>query len=322
MSIADPERQRQNMVELSIVIPVYNAEGCLPVLHQRLTDVLRRLTATYEIVLVDDRSTDQSWPVIVQLAKQDSRVRAYRLSRNFGQHAAITAGLRQSGGSWAVVMDCDLQDPPEDIPRLYAKALEGFDVVLARRSQRRDSLFRRLTARFYFALLGLFNQTPLEHEYGSFSIISRKVINACLAMQDRARHYLFLLRWLGFTVGSIDYEQAERFTGRSGYTLTRLIHHAFDGIFFQTTVFLRWIVYLGFAIAASAFILAAYLVFHALTRDMPPGWTSLAVLILFIGGLITISVGVAGLYIGKIFDEVRQRPLFVISEQIVDGIEQ
>lgn len=310
------------MMELSVVIPVYNAEACLPVLHRRLTEAIRKVTASYEIVLVDDRSTDQSWSALVQLAKQDTRVRAYRLSRNFGQHAAITAGMELCEGSWAVVMDCDLQDPPEDIPRLYARALEGFDVVLARRKQRPDSLFRRLTARLYFGLLGLFNQTPVDRQHGSFSIVSRKVIDAYLRMGDRARHYLFLIRWLGFATVSIDYEPAERFAGRSGYTLGRLLHHAFDGIFFQTTLFLRWIVYLGFAIASGGFILAGYLIFHALTRTLPPGWTSLAVLILVVGGLITISVGVAGLYIGKIFDEVRRRPLFIISEQIVDGIER
>jgi dolichol-phosphate mannosyltransferase len=321
MAAPDPA-PRASMVELSVVIPVYNAEACLPILHQRLSDVLRKLTASYEIVLVDDRSTDQSWPALVQLAKQDVRVRAYRLSRNFGQHAAITAGMAQCAGARTIVMDCDLQDPPEDIPRLYAKALEGFDVVLARRTLRRHSRFRRLTARLYFGLLGLFNQTPLDRQHGSFSIISRKVIDAYLRLGDHSRHYLFLIRWLGFTTASVDYEVAERFAGHSAYTLGRLLRHASDGIFFQTTAFLRWIVYLGFVIAAGGFALAGYLVFHALTRRMPPGWTSLAVLILIVGGLITISVGVAGLYIGKIFDEVRRRPVFVISEQIVDGIEQ
>lgn len=308
--------------ELSVVIPVYNAEACLLALHGRLTDTLRTLAVNYEIVLVDDRSTDHSWAALVQLAKQDLHVRVYRLSRNFGQHAAITAGMHHCSGAWAVVMDCDLQDPPEDIPRLYAKALEGFEVVLARRTQRPHSFFRRLAAGLYFTLLNLFNKTTVDPRHGTFSVISRKVINAYLRMGDRARHYLFLLRWLGFTTASVDYEPAERFAGDSGYTLGRLLQHAFDGIFFQTTAFLRWIVYLGFTIAAGGVVLAGYLVVHALTHDLPSGWTSLAVLILLVGGLITVSVGVAGLYVGKIFDEVRGRPLFVVSEQVVDGIER
>jgi dolichol-phosphate mannosyltransferase len=312
MSMAAPE--------LSVVVPVYNAEDCLRELHARLTGMLRRLVGTYEIILVDDGSVDGSWAAALEIAKSDHAVRAYRLSRNFGQHAAITAGLQQARGERAVLMDCDLEDPPEEIPRLYAKALEGWDIVLARRKARHHSLPRRFAARAYFTVLGIFNRTRFQHEYGTFSVITRKVITAYLEMKESARHYLLLLYWLGFPTASVDYEQGTRFAGRSAYGIRRLLRHALDGIFFQTTVLLRWIVYLGFAVALCGFSLAAFLIQQYMVRSALPGWTSLAVLILIVGGVIIMSVGVTGLYIGRIFDEVRGRPLYVVSESVVDGV--
>jgi polyisoprenyl-phosphate glycosyltransferase len=310
------------MVELSIVIPVYNAEGCLLALHERLTRVLSGLTTAYEIVLVDDGSLDGSWEVLVQLTKQDHRVKAFRFSRNFGQHAAITAGLAHCIGQWAILMDCDLQDPPEDVPRLYAKALEGYDIVLARRLERRHSLLRKMAARIYFGWLGFFNRTKFDYTFGSFSIISRQVVDAFLTVNDRARQYLLILYWLGFRVGTIEYSHAARLAGKSSYSIQALLRHAVDGMVFQTTILLRWIIYLGFLLSLGGFLLAALLIYSWFARSAFPGWTSLAVLSLLIGGFVTISIGVVGLYIGRIFDEVRQRPLYVISRRIVDGSEQ
>ena len=310
------------MTELSVVIPVYNAEGCLAELQARLTRTLREMKLRYEIILVDDRSHDASWSVIRDLAKQEPAIKALRLSRNFGQQAAITAGLELSDSNWVVVMDCDLQDPPEDIPRLYAKALEGFDLVLARRGKRQHSFFRRIAAQTYFRMLGLFNQTSFDHDYGAFSIVSRKVVRAFLTVKDTARHYLLLLYWLGFAAGSIEYEHGDRFSGRSAYSISRLITHAFEGLFFQTTIFLKWIIYMGFGVAGGGFVFAAYLVTQYFVHGLLPGWTSLAVLILVVGGFTITSIGVAGLYIGKIFEQVKGRPLFVVSEKIVDGDEQ
>ena len=305
------------MTELSVVIPVYNAETCLGALQARLTRTLRAMKLRYEIIFVDDRSTDGSWSVIREVAKEDPAVKALRLSRNFGQHAAITAGLGQSEGNWVVVMDCDLQDPPEDIPRLYAKALEGFDLVLARRKQRQHSFFRRIAAKTFFRMLGFFNRMSFDHEYGAFSIVSRKVVEAFLTVNDTARHYLLLLYWLGFAAGSIEYEHGDRFAGKSAYSLSRLVTHAFEGFFFQTTILLRWIIYIGFTLATLGFIFASYLIVQYFVHSFLPGWTSLAVLILVVGGFTITSVGVAGLYIGKIFEQVKGRPLFVVSEKIV-----
>lgn len=306
-------------VELSVVVPVYGCSDCLRALHERVTTAVQGITDSYEIVLVDDCDNRGSWEVSAELARQDSRVKAYRLSRNFGQHAAITAGLAQCSGKWAVVMDCDLQDPPENIPLLYRKAIEGYDVVLARRKEKRHSLLRRMASRLYFKLMNVFNRTPLDGEFGSFSIISRKVIDTFLQFQDCERHYLFILQWIGFRSASIEYEHAARHSGSSSYDLSRLITHALDGMFFQTTILLRWIVYLGFWISSAGFLLAAYFVYMYLAHSVVPGFTSLVVLILVIGGFIIMSTGITGLYIGKVFNQVKGRPLYVIDKAIVNG---
>jgi polyisoprenyl-phosphate glycosyltransferase len=301
------------VVDLSIVVPVYNCEGCLRALHERLTATLDRLDVTYELVLVDDRSGDSSWIVLEELAARDERVLALRLSRNFGQHAAITAGLEASSGRWSVVMDCDLQDPPELVPALYERALEGHDVVLARRLRPNQNAFRRLGARLYFRLLNLFLDTQIDGEYGTFSILSEKVRHAFLEVKDKDRHYLHIVFWLGFDHGTFEYEPADRLAGRSSYTWGKLVGHALDGVFFQTTTLLRWIVYLGFATAAGGVLLAIAFIVLALVANPPPGWTSLAVLILLVGGFIIVSTGVTGLYIGRIFRQVKDRPLYIID---------
>jgi dolichol-phosphate mannosyltransferase len=301
-------------VELSIVVPVYRCRNCLAALHDRLTTTLRGLAVAYEMVFIDDASPDDAWSALVDLAARDPAVKAYRFSRNFGQHAAITAGLEQCNGAWAVVMDCDLQEPPEEIPRLYRTAQSGFDVVFARRKQKKHSFFRRLAARAYFWAINFFNKTHLDGEYGTFSIISRKVIDAFRQVRDRDRHYLLVLHWLGFRSTYIEYVHAERLAGESSYTLRSLLKLALDGIFFQTTSLLRWIVYLGFWISVAGVVLAAYFVYLYFAYSVYPGWTSLIVLILLIGGFIIISTGIAGLYIGKIFDQVKGRPLYIIAE--------
>ncbi len=303
-------------VELSVVVPVYSCEASLRELHRRLTESLRWTEGSYELVFIEDRGPDGSWGVLRELASEDAHLRAFRLSRNFGQHAAITAGLSLARGRWTVVMDCDLQDPPEEVQRLYTKAAEGYDIVLARRTQKRSSFFRRLASKVYFALLNTFAGTSIDPGHGSFSIISRKVVDSFLTFKDRDRHYLFVLYWLGFEQASIEYEHAERASGKSAYTLRRLLSHALGGMFFQTTILLRWVIYLGFFLAALGLGAAAYFVVARISGTAYPGWTSLVVLLLVIGGLITISTGVTGLYIGRVFNEARERPLFVIDEEI------
>lgn len=301
------------MTELSVVVPVYGCRDCVKELHERIVKAVEPVTSSFEVIFVDDRSPDRSWPVLEGLAGADGRVKALRLSRNFGQHAAITAGLAAGTGEWTVVMDCDLQDPPEAIPSLYARAKEGFDLVLARRRQRSHSPFRLALARVYFKLLNTFMGTDIDGSYGTFSILNRKVVDAYLSLGDRDRHYLFVLYWLGFEHGTIEVEHKDRAAGRSSYTLGRLLRHAVSGVFFQTTTLLLYIVYLGFVVAGLGVLWAIYLIYLYAVVHQPTGYTSLAVLILVIGGFIIISTGVTGLYIGRVFQQVKGRPLYVVD---------
>ncbi len=304
------------MIELSVVIPVYNCSGCLEELHARLTAALRAVTEDYEIVLVDDRSTDGAWEVLRRLARSDGRLRIVRLSRNFGQHAAITAGLARCTGAWTVVMDCDLQEPPEEIPRLYAKAQEGYEIVRAVREGRKHTAFRRVSASLYRRML---SEREGEIEFSTLSIISRKVVDTFLLLRDRDREYQLVLDWLGFSQASISFTHAERAgDSPSTYGLRQLIGVALDGMFFRTTVLLRWIVFAGFGIAGLGAVMALYAVYSRTVEDTPPGYTSIVVLLLLLSGFIILALGIVGLYIGRIFDQVKGRPLFVVDEQI-DG---
>jgi dolichol-phosphate mannosyltransferase len=304
------------VTEISVVIPVYNCAGCLHALHARLTASLVQITPDYEIVLVDDRSRDGAWEILAELARADPHLKVVRLSRNFGQHAAITAGLTRARGAWTVVMDCDLQEPPEEIPQLYAKAHEGYDIVRAVREGRRHSAFRRMSATLYRRML---SEREGEIEFSTLSIISRKVVDAFLELRDRDREYQLVLDWLGFSQATISFAHAEREgDSPSAYGLRQLAKVALDGMFFRTTVLLRWIVFLGFVVAAAGGLLGVYAVYARYVEDSPPGYTSIVVLLVLLSGFIIISLGVVGLYVGRIFDQVKGRPLFVVDEQI-DG---
>jgi glycosyltransferase involved in cell wall biosynthesis len=310
------------MTELSVVIPVYGCEDCLSRLQERLRSTLDGITADWEVVYIDDRSPDDAWEKLKRLAQEDPRVRAYRLSRNFGQHAAITAGLAESRGDRVVVMDCDLQDPPENIPRLYAKALEGYEVVFSRRKRRRGSWARRTGGSAYYRLRNLLVDADMYTNYTNLSMISRKVVQAFLTLRDNDRQYLLILHWLGFRHTAIDVEQEERHAGRSAYSWRALVKVAVDGMFFQSTVLLRWIVFAGFFLAALGVALAAYaMIVLAFGRPLP-AWTGVPVLVLVLTGFIIISTGVMALYVGKIFDQVKGRPLYVIDVKAVDGTER
>jgi glycosyltransferase involved in cell wall biosynthesis len=301
--------------EISVVVPVYNCAGCLESLYGRLVASLDDIAGGFELILVDDRSPDGSWPILTELARRDERVRAARLSRNFGQHAAITAGFALARGRWVAVLDCDLQDPPEEVPRLYARAQEGYDIVFGRRRRPQAPLPRRLLSRLYFRMIRAFTGAEIDADYGTLSIVSREVRNEFLRITDRNRHYLFILHWLGFERSTIDYTVAERAAGTSAYTWRGLLRHAVQGIFFQTTALLRWVVYGGFGVALAGALSGVYLVASRVTGKAYPGWTSLMVMLLVIGGLVILTVGVIGLYVGEIFHEVRGRPLFVIDEE-------
>jgi dolichol-phosphate mannosyltransferase len=320
MTTVNGQRVGLGSVEISVVVPVYGCRDCLNALYERLCASLESLTSDFELVFVDDRSPDHAWDRLRELSADDARIRALRLSRNFGQHAAITAGLAAARGRWVVVMDCDLQDPPEEIPRIYAKALEGYDVVLTRREERVQSLPRRIAASAYFRVHNMLARGNLHTNYANLSILSRSVVDSFLALRDQDRQYLLILHWLGYRRAEIDIRQTDRFAGRSAYTFRQLAKVAVDGLFFQSTVLLRGIIYVGFCLAILGVALAGYAVLSLLTGHHLPNWTALPMLGLFLAAFIIISTGVTGLYVGKIFDQVKGRPLFVVDEVVADGI--
>jgi glycosyltransferase involved in cell wall biosynthesis len=314
MAEETPGARRADQVQLSVVVPVYGCADCLVALHDRLTRSVSQVTNRYEFVFVDDRSEDEGWGVLQRLARSDPHVRAFRLSRNFGQDAAITAGLTQARGERAVVMDCDLQEAPEEIPRLWVAAGEGFDVVRTTRGGWRHSWLRRSTSRLYRRLT---LETDVRPDYSNLSLLSRPVIDAFLQLRDRDREYMIALDWLGFDSTTIEIEHHKRHAGESSYTPQRLIRVALDGMFFRSTLLLRLVVLIGFLVALLGIVLAGFEVAdHFIESDKTvPGYTSLAVLLLVLAGFIIVSVGVVGVYVGRIFEQVKNRPLFLIDSK-------
>ncbi|MGI8712180.1 MAG: glycosyltransferase family 2 protein [Solirubrobacteraceae bacterium] len=307
-----PNVLRASRAQLSVVVPVYGCADCLVALHDRLTTTIPQVSDCYELVFIDDRSEDGGWDVLQRLARADAHVRAFRLSRNFGQDAAITAGLAQAQGDWAVVMDCDLQEAPEDIPRLWAAAQEGYDVVRTVRRGWRHSWLRRGMSRTYRRLT---LETDVRPDYSNLSLLARPVIDAFLRLRDRDREYMIALDWLGFESTAIEIDHHDRHAGESGYTLQRLIRVALDGMFFRSTVLLRLVVLLGFVIALLGIGLAAFEIgdYFIEPGKTVAGYTSLTVLLLILAGFIIVSVGVVGLYVGRIFEQVKDRPLYLID---------
>lgn len=317
MHVSTPDT-RQKVVDIphiSVVIPVYKAESCLDELYRRLEESLKHVSPNFEIIFVEDCSGDNSWNVIERLALVDSRVRGIQFSRNFGQHYGITAGLDYCNGDWVVVMDCDLQDRPEEIPRLYAKAQEGFDIVLALRGKRRDPLIKRIPSWLFYKLFSYLADIEYDGDSGNFRIMSRTVVSNFRRMREQLRFFSGLMLWMGFSTSSIEVEHAERFTGRTTYTFAKLWKLAADTIIAYSDKPLRLAIRLGFVMAFFSFCYGTYILGRALLFGSPiPGWNSLIVSLYFIGGIIISILGIIGIYLGKTFDETKKRPLYIIRK--------
>jgi glycosyltransferase involved in cell wall biosynthesis len=299
---------------ISVVIPVYKAEGCLIELYRRLKASLETVTIDFEILLIEDRGGDRSWQIISELSIIDKRVLGMQLSRNFGQHYAITAGLDFSKGDWVVVMDCDLQDRPEEIPMFYAEALKGHDIVVGVRATRVDSFFKKLASRIFYKIFDYFTGTTIDNRIGNFGIYSRKVIDSISTMREHGRSFGLFAFWVGFNRIEIEIDRDGRAYGRSSYTFLKSLHLAIDSIVSHSNTLLLLSVKLGFLMAFTSMLIAAWLVVRYQTMDQPAiGWTSLIVAIFFASGLIIGSIGTLGLYIGKIFDQVKGRPLYIVQ---------
>ncbi|CRM47824.1 glycosyltransferase family 2 protein [Pseudomonas sp. 44 R 15] len=304
---------------ISVIVPVYKAENSLDELYLRLKSALEEISFDFEIVLVEDCGGDRSWQMIERLAEADPRVRGIQLSRNFGQHYGITAGLDACRGKWVVVMDCDLQDRPEEIPRLYDKAQEGYDIVLALRGKRSDPLLKRATSWLFYKTFSYLADFEYNGDSGNFRIMSRKVVDNLCQMREQLRFFGALVHWTGFSSTGIEVLHAERLDGKSTYTFSKLWNLAMETIIAYSDKPLRLAVKLGFAMAALAFIYGAYLIFTTMLHGaVVQGWTSLMVSTFFIGGIVISIQGIVGIYVGKTFDQTKNRPLYIVGRKTFD----
>ena len=311
--IINNELETQVVPHISVVIPVYKAEGCLDELYRRLTASLEQITSNFEIILVEDCGGDRSWQIIVDLARRDNRVRGIQFSRNFGQHYGITAGLDYCNGDWIVVMDCDLQDRPEDISHLYAKALEGFEIVLARRVQRKEKIFKRLTSWLFYKLFSYLADIDYDGSVGNFRIVSRKVVSSFRLMREQSRFFGGLVNWMGFTTATIDVVHAERFEGETSYTWRKLWALASETIIANSDKPLHLTIRFGLILSLMAFASGIFLMLRTLIYGSPvSGWASLIVSVYLLGGIIIAILGMIGIYLGKTFNESKKRPLYII----------
>lgn len=304
-------------MKISIVSPVYKASKIIPTLVKRIEDSVSKITSDYEIILVEDCGPDNSWEIIENIAKNNKHVIGIKLSRNFGQHYAITAGLSMITGDWIVVMDCDLQDQPEEIPKLLKEAQKGYDIVYAKRVERQDKLMKRMSSYIYHSTYNYLSGRTTDKTIANFGIYSRKVIDEFNNMKEVARSFPNLVNYLGFDSSTVEVEHTSRFEGTSSYTLVKLFKLAFDTILSDSNKPLRMTIQLGLTISFLSFVLAIYnLIAYFFDIIMLPGYTSTIFSIWFVGGLILFVLGILGLYIGKIFDQVKGRPLFVISKMV------
>lgn len=299
---------------LSVVSPVYGCVQALPELCERLQIILSSLTSDYEIILINDGSPDNSWSIIQQLAAEDARVKGINLSRNFGQHYAITAGLDFAHGDWVVVMDCDLQDRPEEIPKLYEKARSGYDIVVGRRAERKDHWAKKGLSKVFYRVFAYFSGTKVDNRIGNFGIYAQKVIRSIRRLKEQNRSFGLFAIWVGFRRAEIDVDHAARSHGRSSYTFRKMAKLALDSILAHSDKLLRLTVKLGLTVSVLSLIYAAWIALRYYLWATPIiGWTSLIVSVYFTAGLIIGTIGIVGLYVGKIFDEVKHRPLYIID---------
>lgn len=300
---------------LSVVVPVYGCSTLLRELYLRVKDALAGVTERFELILVDDASPDEAWQAILELAALDPRVRGIRLSRNFGQHYAITAGLEACRGEWMVVMDCDLQDRPEEIPALLDKARQGYEVVQARRLIRRDGYFKKFLSRTFYWLLSWLTGTHHDPSIANFGVYHRKVIDALCAMKEHIRYFPTMVKWVGFRSTTLDVTHSTRSGGRSAYNFHKLVRLALDIVLAYSDKPLRLTVKAGIFIALTSFVFALVIVVRALAGAYQVmGYASLIVSIWFLAGLVIFILGIVGLYVGKTFEGVKNRAVYIVRE--------
>lgn len=302
-------------VHISVVIPVYGCSECLEMLYQRLSHSLSHLTRDFEIILVNDASPDDSWATIQVLAKSDNRIKGVNLSRNFGQHYAIAAGLNYAQGDWVVVMDCDLQDQPEEIIKLYNKAMEGYDQVVGVRENRQDKFFTKLSSKLFYVIFNYLSDNMLDNRVANFGIYTKKVINNVKKYKEKDRSFGLLVALTGFKRAELPIEHAQRPKGESSYNFNKRLALAIDHILSHSNKPLMLAVKTGFLCSLLSSFYTIWLVLkYIIWSQQVEGWTSVMVSLFFLSGLIVSVTGMVGIYIGKIYNEVKERPLYIIDE--------
>lgn len=302
---------------ISIVSPVYRGEKMVHELVRRITESVSKISEDFEIILVNDSSPDMSWVEILKECENDKRVKGINLSRNFGQPSAIAAGMQYLKGQWVVVMDCDLQDNPEEIPNFYRKAMEGFDMVIGLRVERNDTFLKRLSSTIFNKVFSYLCDVDSDKRPSNFGIYKRDVIDQYNKLSERGEAFSILLRGLGFKATTIPIHHSERLEGKSSYSLKKLLKFAFNLIVSNTNKPLRLMVYWGVLMAMLSVLFALYNVFAYFFGYINlPGFTTTVFSIWFVGGLIMMQLGVLGIYIGKIFDKTKERPIYIVMDKV------
>jgi glycosyltransferase involved in cell wall biosynthesis len=304
------------MTHLSVVIPVLNEETLIMELINRVTLSCEKLTSDYEVLIVDDGSTDDTWLKISDASKLNKKIKGLKFSRNFGHHYALTAGLHETIGEWVVVMDGDLQDRPEVIPDLYEKAREGYDVVFVSRKNRPEKPYYKILQKLFYWLLKTLSGINFDSRQANFSIISRKVVEAFREFPENARFYVSTITWLGFKRSSILADHGKRYSGIPSYTFRKRLKLASDIILSFSERPLKFAIGFGMLISTFSFIYVIWIVYNALVRGYSvTGWASLIFSIFFLSGIILVVLGIIGIYLARVFQEVKRRPLFIISDR-------
>lgn len=307
----------EKKAHISVVSPVYRAEKNVAELVKQVKDALLTITEDFEIILVNDSSPDNSWREIVKECDSDKRVKGINLSRNFGQHYAITAGLTYAKGDWVIVMDCDLQDRPDEIPNLYRKAQEGWDSVFAQRTVRNDSFIKKTFSKLFYKFFSYLTDTKQDPTVANFGIYHRKVINALLAMKDQIKFFPTMVQWVGFKKYYLPVQHSNRYEGKSSYNFKGLFRLALNSILAFSDKPLRLTVKVGFFITIfSLFMSIVYLMMYFTGTIKILGYTSLILSIWVLAGIIIFILGFVGLYIGKVFEKVKDRPTFIVENKL------
>ncbi|SKC43800.1 glycosyltransferase family 2 protein [Ohtaekwangia koreensis] len=303
---------------ISIVIPVYMGKDSLVELYQRLRDTIEnKLAEDFEILFVNDQCPQNSWELISKIAQSDNRVKGINLSRNFGQHYAISAGLESCKGEWVVVMDCDLQDQPEEIVKLFEKTKENYQIIFAKREARKDTFFKRISSKVFYSLFGYLTETKQDSSIANFGIYHRKAIDAVVNMKDQIRYFPAMIQWVGFSKTSIMVEHSERKHGETSYSWNKLIKLALNTIISFSDKPLRLTIKLGLVISLISSLLGIYTLIRYIAGSIEVvGYTSLILSIWFLCGLIIMILGMLGLYLGKAFEKVKDRPIFIVKDTI------